>query len=93
MRNVNKSSEIIAQIILGLIAITGMFGLIFVFSAIGGFLVMLMWPFVMRNTLPGFVESGMIASHISFWTSYWMVFMFGILFRASSSKKTNNKER
>lgn len=63
--------------------------MLFLFSAIGAVVLMILWPLVIPNVFPGLVASGAIAGRLSFWVAFGLMFMSGLLFKSSgsSSKK------
>ena len=67
----------------GIVAIALVF--VFLFSAIGAVILTLLWPLVIPNVFPGLVASGAIASDISFWVAFGVLFMSGMIFKNSSS--------
>jgi len=65
---------------------------LFLFSALGAVVIMWLWPLVIPNVFPGLVESGAIAGNLSFWNSFGLMLIAGLLFRSSSSKASNDNK-
>lgn len=59
---------------------------LFLFSAIGAVVLMWLWPLVIPNVFPGLVASGAIAGRLSFWVSFGLMFLCGMLFKSSNTK-------
>tara|TARA_B110000438_G_scaffold283401_1_gene311382 strand:+ start:354 stop:602 length:249 start_codon:yes stop_codon:yes gene_type:complete len=68
----NKKAKLIA-IIPGIIAL--MVGIVI----IGSFLIKVLWAWTIPDLFPGAVEQGLIASEISWFTSFKLAIFFGIL--------------
>ncbi|MCA1806516.1 MAG: hypothetical protein LC687_01430 [Actinobacteria bacterium] len=83
----NDIVEMAAKVV-GVVALVVV--MLFLFSAIGAVILMWLWPLVIPNVFPGLVASGAIAGNLSFWVSFGLMFICGLLFRSSNS---NSKKK
>ena len=87
-----STSNAFANIIAGLVVAVGGIFVLFLFSAIGGFVVNLLWPLVIPKVFPGAVASGAISGDIGFWAAYGLTFITGILFKSSKSSSSSKSD-
>lgn len=84
--------DILAFILKAVLIVAGVLLLAFIVSAVGAIILVWLWPLVMPAVFPGLVASGAIASNISFWTAFGLMFICSLLFKPSSSNsKSDNK--
>lgn len=74
----------------GLLIAIGTMALVAFVALLGGTVVYLLWPVAIPAVFPGLVESGTIASEISWWVSVCFTWLCGILIKSS---QTNNNSK
>ncbi len=70
--------------------IPGIIALVVGFIAIAFFIIKLLWAWTIPELFPGAVEQGLVASEISWFTSFKLALFFGILSGASAKFRSNS---
>lgn len=86
--NKTNKLDILMKIIGGVVVIAGSVALAAFF---GGTVVWLIWPVAIPAAFPGLVASGVIAGKLTWWVSVCLVWLFGILIKATQTNKSEKK--
>jgi hypothetical protein len=67
-----------------------MLGIIALFLAIGPFIVMALWAWVIPDIMPGAVASGAVVGHLAWWTAFKVMVFVTVMFGGNAVGRKHN---
>lgn len=88
----SSSSGLGETIVVGLIAFVIMLPFLAILAVISGFLVSIIWGWVIPDVFSGAVEQGLLPAHLSLWHAILLSILFSVLGLSSHRARSSSKD-